>query len=68
MLKMVRTASDKLLAVLVPQAEAHAACTPAEKQCRCEGDASYAEIWCCWEQMCNNVVRQWGCYRKTPHC
>ncbi|MEJ3653150.1 hypothetical protein WEH80_09210 [Actinomycetes bacterium KLBMP 9759] len=69
MLTMVRAASDKLLAVLVPQVDAQAAnCTPAEKQCRCEGDAFYAEIWCWWEQVCNGQYRQWGRYRKSPHC
>lgn len=58
MLKIVQIVSDMMLTMLVPHAEAHAACTPAERQCICEGgDYSYTLCW--WEQLCNGQYRQW---------
>lgn len=67
MVTMLRVVGDWLLVKLVPQTHA-SACTPPERECRCEGDASWAE-WCCEQvSVCaGGVVRRTrlGC---TPGC
>jgi hypothetical protein len=47
MVNLIRTVGDRLLAKLVPQLDA-SACTAPERECWCEGDASWAQ-WCCHE-------------------
>ncbi|MFC4947011.1 hypothetical protein [Pseudonocardia sp. GCM10023141] len=51
---------DRMLARLVPQMAAHAACTPAEHVCQCmpDVDGEYSNCW--WEQFCNGQYREWG--------
>lgn len=60
MINTVRALGDNLLARLVPKLDAHAACTPAEKDCTCHPDVEGQYTNCQWCQMCNGQYRCWG--------